>query len=370
MTALALRLTRSANGVSSINGQVCRQMWSCLYPDRSVEKVPIGYITNGVHARTWTAPLIADLYAQYLQQDWASQITDAHMWAKVDKIPQQELWQRHVQLKECLIAYTRSQVQQARVNRGESPQAIASAENLLNPNVLTIGFARRCSAYKRWDLIIHDPERARRIFSNSERPVQIIFAGKAHPADEESKRIMQKLIEWSHHADVRQSIVFIEDYDMHIGEKLVQGVDVWLSNPRPPQEASGTSGQKAAFNGGINCSVLDGWWSEAYQVGADGKGFNGWAIGDSDRNMDDTDAQDRQDAESLYHLLESEIIPCYYDRDKEGIPRRWVEMMKASIKTVAPHFNTDRMVAEYVTSIYLPSSPALVELARAGANRF
>ena len=350
MTVLALRLCRAANGVSKRNGEVCRQMWSVLYRDRPVEEVPIGYITNGVHARTWTAPLIADLYAQYLHKDWANHVTDAQMW-DVNKIPAQELWWRHLRLKKCLIAYTRTRVQQARANRGESPESIAATERLLDPKVLTLGFARRFSAYKRGDLIIHDPERAKAIFNNLEKPVQIIFAGKAHPADEESKRIIQQLIEWSHNSHVQNRMVFVEDYDMHIAEKLVQGVDVWLNTPRRTQEASGTSGQKVSLNGGINCSVLDGWWCEAYQKGADGS-FNGWAIGHD--NTDDLEAQDAKDAESLYQLLEQEIIPCYYEQDDEGIPHRWVEIMKASIKTIAPYFNTDRMVAEYVTQMYLP----------------
>lgn len=356
MTVLALRLCRAANGVSRLNGEVCREMWSVLYPDRPVEQVPIGYITNGVHARTWTAPLMADLYAKYLDSDWASHMTDTQMWDSVDKIPARELWWCHVHLKESLVAYTRAQVQQARANRGESAQVIAAAERLLDPKVLTLGFARRFSAYKRGYLIIQDPERARALLGNPDRPVQMIFAGKAHPADEESKHIIQQLIEWSRHSDIQDRMVFLEDYDMHIAEKLIQGVDVWLNTPRRLQEASGTSGQKAGFNGGLNCSILDGWWYEAYQTGLNGKGLNGWAIGDG--RDDELEAQDQRDAQILYQLLESEIIPCYYDQDDEEIPRRWIEMIKASIKTIAPYFNTDRMVAEYVSQMYLPSSTA------------
>ncbi len=236
-----------------------------------------------------------------------------------------------------------------RRKRGDSAESIQEAEQLFDPNVLTIGFARRFSAYKRGDLIMHDPDRAMAILTNPERPVQIVFAGKAHPADEESKRIMQRLIEWSHQPDLKNRVVFIEDYDMHIAEKLVQGVDVWLNNPLRPQEASGTSGQKASFNGIINCSVLDGWWPEAYQTTADGKGLNGWAIGKGDAS----ESENQSDAESLYQLLESEIIPCYYDRDRDGLPHRWIEMMKAAIKSIAPYFNTDRMVREYVQKVYL-----------------
>ncbi len=352
MTVLALRLCRSANGVSKLNGEVCRQMWSSLYPDRSVDEVPISHVTNGIHPRTWTAPLMADLYAQYLGEDWANQVMDEQMWARVDEIPDREIWWRHQCLQERLIAFVRSHVRQTRQKRGDSAESIQAAERLFDPNVLTIGFARRFSSYKRGDLIMQDPERARAILSNPERPVQIIFAGKAHPADEKSKQIIQRLIEWSRHRDLTNRVVFIEDFEMHVAEKLVQGVDVWLNNPVRPQEASGTSGQKASFNGGINCSILDGWWCEAYQTTADGKGFNGWAIGDGTQ-VDDSEAQRQLDAERLYQLLEEEIIPCYYDKDDEGLPRRWIAMMKASLKTIAPYFNTNRMVAEYVHKVYL-----------------
>lgn len=355
MTILALRLTRAANGVSRLNGQVCRQMWSSLYPERAIESVPIGHITNGIHAATWTAPLMADLYGRCLRQDWLTHVTDAQMWAQVEEIPDSEIWWRHQRLKEHLITYVRSHVQQARMNRGEPPEAIAAAEQLLDPKALTLCFARRFSPYKRGDLILQDPDRARALLSNRDRPVQIIFAGKAHPANEESKRIIQHLIQWSHRADLRDRIVFVEDYDLQIAAKLVQGADVWLNTPRPLKEASGTSGQKAGFNGSINCSILDGWWQEAYQTGPDGKGLNGWAIGNGRHDTKDLTLQDQQDAEALYQLLEEDIIPCYYERDAAGIPHRWVQKMKASIKTIAPYFNTDRMVADYVTQLYVPT---------------
>lgn len=361
MTVLALRLCGIANGVSKLNGEVCRQMWSVLYRDRPVEEVPISHITNGVHARTWTAPLIADLYTYYLGEDWADRVMDTQMWAKVDQIRDHELWWRHQHLKENLITFTRSRIQQARERRGESPVAVAAVEHLLNPKVLTIGFARRFSTYKRGNLIIQDPERAMRILSNPSRPVQMIIAGKAHPSDEESKRIIQRLIELSHHPDIQNRLVFIEDYDIHIAKQLVQGVDVWLNNPEQPKEASGTSGQKVALNGGINCSVLDGWWCEAYQASYNGKGINGWAIGKA-YQADSKEQNQEGDAEALYKLLEDEIIPCYYERDEEGLPHRWIEMMKASIKTIAPYFNTDRMVAEYVQKVYLKQVTAAVEL--------
>lgn len=360
MTVLALRMCRASNGVSELHGQVSRKMWMVLYPDRSEDKVPIGYITNGVHAPTWTAPLLADLYAQYLGADWKTRAIDPKMWEKVDEIPDQELWWRHQILKERLIAYTRYKIKKAREHRGEDYHRIQTADTLLDPKVLTIGFARRFSPYKRGYLLMRDAERALRIFGNAERPVQIIFAGKAHPADEEGKRIIQRLMEWCHHSAIEHRVAFIEDYDIYVGQKLVQGVDVWLNNPRRPLEASGTSGQKVCFNGGINCSVLDGWWCEGYKADAQGKGINGWAIGE-DAHTSDQDLQDNIDSESLYRLLEEEIVPLFYDQDANGIPHRWIQMMKASIKTNAPLFNTDRMIADYVSQVYVPEISTTVK---------
>ncbi|AKG20005.1 alpha-glucan family phosphorylase [Calothrix sp. 336/3] len=348
MTVLALRMCRTSNGVSQLHGEVSRKMWTVLYPQYSEEKVPIGYITNGVHAPTWTAPLIADLYNQYLGADWKNRAIDPETWAKVDDIPNAELWYRHQILKERLIAYTRFQVKKCRESRGEGWERIQAAENLLDPKVLTIGFARRFSPYKRGYLLMSDEERALRIFGNSDRPVQIVFAGKSHPADEEGKRIIQRLMEWCKHPSLLHRVAFIEDYDIYTGQKLVQGVDVWLNNPRRPLEASGTSGQKVCFNGGINCSVLDGWWCEGYK-----QGVNGWAIGE-DAHTSDQELQDRIDSESLYKLLEEEIVPLYYNQDEKGIPHGWVQMMKGSIKTNSPLFNTDRMIADYVSQVYVP----------------
>lgn len=353
MTVLALRMCRAANGVSELHGHVSRKMWTILYPQRPEDKVPIGYITNGVHAPTWTAPLMAELYAQYLGEDWKTRVIDPKTWEKVDNIPDGELWWRHLVLKERLIAYTRYKVKKAREQRGEEYHQIQAAETLLDPKVLTIGFARRFSPYKRGHLLLRDVERAIRIFGNAQRPVQIIFAGKAHPADEEGKRIIQRLMEWCQHSAIQHRVAFIEDYDIYVGQKLVQGVDVWLNNPRRPLEASGTSGQKVCFNGGINCSVLDGWWCEGYKTDANGQGINGWAIGE-DAHTSDQDLQDSIDAQSLYKLLEEQIVPLYYDQDANGTPHRWVQMMKASIKTNAPLFNTDRMIADYVSQVYVP----------------
>lgn len=355
MTVLALRMCRTANGVSALHGEVSRKMWHIMYPDRSMEEVPIGHITNGVHQRTWTAPLISEMYAEYFGEDWSNRIADPQMWAKVDEIPDEELWWRHQLLKERLIAHTRTKIKRARQQRGENSQWVDAADRILDPNVLTIGFARRFSTYKRGYLLMHDLERSLRLFSNPERPVQIVFAGKAHPADEQGKRILQRIYEWSQqHSLLQNRVIVLPDYDMYTGRKLVQGVDVWLNTPRRPLEASGTSGQKVCFNGGINCSVLDGWWCEGYQTGPDGKGMNGWAIGE-DAHTSDQEMQDKIDAESLYRLLEEEIVPLYYDIDPNtGLSHGWIKMMKGSIKTNAPLFNTDRMVADYVLKVYAP----------------
>ncbi len=355
MTVLALRMCRAANGVSALHGEVSRKMWHIMYPDRPMEEVPIGHITNGVHQRTWTAPVLSDLYSQYLGEDWSTRIADPQMWAKVDDIPDQELWWRHQLLKERLIAHTRTKIKRARQQRGEDAHWVDAADRILDPNVLTIGFARRFSTYKRGYLLMHDLERSLRLFSNPERPLQIVFAGKAHPADEQGKRILQRIYEWSQQNSLLQNrVIVLPDYDMYTGRKLVQGVDVWLNTPRRPLEASGTSGQKVCFNGGINCSVLDGWWCEGYQTGSDGKGINGWAIGE-DAHTSDQEMQDKIDAESLYRLLEEEIVPLYYDIDsKTGLSHGWIKMMKGSIKTNAPLFNTDRMVADYVAKVYAP----------------
>lgn len=360
MTVLALRLCRGANGVSELHGQVSRKMWSILYPDRPENKVPISHITNGVHARTWTAPLLSDLYTQYLGENWSARVVDPQMWAGVDQIPDEELWSRHQILKERLVAHTRFKVKASRQGRGEDGDHIHAADHLLDPKILTIGFARRFSPYKRGALLLRNAELALQIFGSSDRPVQIIFAGKAHPADEEGKRIIQRLMEWCRHSAIRDRVAFIEDYDIYTAQKLIQGVDVWLNNPRRPLEASGTSGQKVCFNGGINCSVLDGWWCEGYQAGPDGKGLNGWAIGE-DANTSDQELQDRIDSESLYRLLTEEIVPLYYDQDANGIPHGWIQKMKASIKTNSPAFNTDRMVADYVRQMYAPGATANVE---------
>ncbi|MDB9527954.1 alpha-glucan family phosphorylase [Oscillatoria sp. CS-180] len=367
LTVLALRLTRQANGVSRRHGEVSRQMWQILYPDQAQDSVPIGYVTNGAHLRSWTAPLLADLYGQYLGHDWAHYFANADRWSKVDlqsastiwhkvdSIPDRELWHRHCILKERLIAYTRARVLASRLERKEAKDDILAIERLLDPNVLTLGFARRFSPYKRGALLFKDLQQAIRIFSHARRPIQIIFAGKARSGDDEGKRIIQRLMEWCRHPALRDRVAFIEDYDMFTAKLMVHGVDVWLNTPRRPTEACGTSGQKAAFNGVINCSVLDGWWCEAYQAGSINQPANGWVIGEA-VDTSDQELQDQIDADALYTLLERDITPLFYDRDRNGIPHKWIAMMKASIRTNAPNFNSDRMVSDYVTQAYRQES--------------
>jgi glycogen phosphorylase len=356
MTVLALRLCRSSNGVSELHGQVSRQMWTALYPNKTEDQVPIGYITNGVHPGTWTAALLDNLFSQYLDPQWQDHVLEPELWAKVDQIPDAELWRCHQVLKERLIAHTRFKVRKSRAERGEDWCFQQATEHLLDPEALTIGFARRFSPYKRGDLILQDLDRAMKIFSDRTRPIQIVFSGKAHPADEEGKRIIQRVMEWCRRPEVLDRVAFIEDYDMYTARKLVQGVDVWLNNPRRPLEASGTSGQKVCFNGGLNCSVLDGWWCEGYQADAQGKGLNGWAIGE-DAHTSDQALQDKIDSDALYQLLEQELLPLYYQRNAEGVPSGWVKMMKASLKTNGLAFNTHRMLADYITQVYVPGTP-------------
>ena len=345
LTPLALRMCRSTNGVSRKHGEVSRQLWQRMWPDRAAGDVPITSITNGVHPSTWVAPLLRRLYEQCVGEDWTERTRDASVWAYgVEKISDEELWQAHSLLKQRLVAYVRDHSFDARLARGESEDYIEAARTMFEPEILTIGFARRVAGYKRWDLLLSDPEQLTMLINDRARPIQFVFAGKAHPQDQEAKRVLQKLIDWQRHSSVRNRVAFIEDYDQETARQLVQAVDVWMNVPRRPLEASGTSGQKVAINGGLNFSVLDGWWLEAYD------GDNGFAIGDLSELTDEE--ADRREAESMYAILTEEVAACYYDRDEEAIPRRWITMMKRSIQTLVPLFSSDRMVAEYAERIY------------------
>jgi len=350
LTPLAIRMCRSTNGVSRKHGEVSRALWRGLWPDKPVASVPISHVTNGVHAPTWVAPLMRALYEKYVGPDWADCVRDPDRWAEaVAKIFDEELWSAHLLLKERLVAFVRHRAFHARLNRGESPAYTEAARRMFDPEALTIGFARRVAGYKRWDLLASDPPRLLRLLSDESRPVQFVFAGKAHPQDNQAKQILQQLYQWKHDPIVGRRAAFVQDYDQEIARQLVQSVDVWLNVPRRPLEASGTSGQKVAINGGLNLSILDGWWLEAYD------GQNGFAIGDSGESGESED-MDVVDAHSLYRVLEEEVVPLYYQRDADDIPHQWIARMKRSIQTLVPQFNSDRMVAEYAERIYAPTS--------------
>jgi starch phosphorylase len=346
LTPLAIRMCRSTNGVSRKHGEVSRALWQKLWPGKNVEDVPISYITNGVHAPTWVSLLLRHLLETHVDQDWEARLRTPEQWAEaIARIPDEELWMAHVQLKERLVAFIRHRSAQSRIAAGERADYIEAANTMFDPAALTIGFARRVAGYKRWNLLLTDQERLARLINNEERPVQFVFAGKAHPQDEGSKLVLQQLARWKYDPAVRQRAVFLEDYDQEIARQLVQSVDVWLNVPRRPQEASGTSGEKVAINGGLNLSILDGWWLEGYD------GMNGFAIG-SGNDTADVAKIDALDAESLYRTLELEVVPLYYHRDEAGVPRQWIAMMKRAIQTLAPKYNSDRMVKEYARRIY------------------
>jgi len=358
MAIFAINMAGSCNGVSKLHGKVARKMWNYLWPDVPEQEVPIGHVTNGIHFRTWISEELADLLNRYIGPKWYQNPVDEDIWERVDQIPDEELWRSHERRREQLVVFARNKLKQQLMNAGMSESEAQMAREVLNPKALTIGFARRFAEYKRALLIFHDPERLSRILHNQDRPVQIIFAGKAHPRDEIGKNILRTLTSYIQSEEFRHKIVFLEDYDMHIASMLVQGVDVWLNNPRRPREASGTSGMKAGANGVLNLSILDGWWDEAYDPEL------GWAIGRREEYPEERKAeQDRIEAEELYHLLESEIIPLFFRRGPSDVPHRWIQKMKNSIKNLGPVFNTNRMVREYFTGYYLPATERSQRLA-------
>jgi starch phosphorylase len=346
LTPLAIRMCRSTNGVSLKHGEVSRALWQKLWPEKKVEEVPISYVTNGVHAPTWVSPLLRYLFEKYIGHDWEKKLRDTDAWVEaVTRISDEELWIAHSLLKERLIAFIRHRTTQSRLAAGEKADYIEAAKTMFDANALTIGFARRVAGYKRWNLLLSDQQRLLKLINNEERPVQFVFAGKAHPQDEGSKLVLQQLAQWKYDNAVRHRAVFLEDYDQEIARQLVQSVDVWLNVPRRPLEASGTSGEKVAMNGGLNLSILDGWWLEGYD------GSNGFAIG-SGTDSADVATADALDAESLYRTIEQEVVPLFYTRDQSGLPRQWIAMMKHTIQTLAPKYNSNRMVEDYISSIY------------------
>ncbi len=356
MAVLAIRLADSINGVSWLHGDVSRHMWHNIWPQVPPSDVPIKYVTNGIHARSWLSQENADLLDRYLGEAWRSDPCDQSVWENVNQIPDEELWRAHERSRERLVSWTRQQLKDQLVKRGGSYDEIATAEEVLDPEALTIGFARRFATYKRGALLLRDPDRLRRLLTDAKRPVQFIFAGKAHPADNEGKELIRAIVQFARSADIRRRIVFLENYDINIARYLVQGVDVWLNTPRRGMEASGTSGMKAAANGVLNCSILDGWWVEGYQPDL------GWAIGRGE-TYTDANMQDTIECHSLYDILEKQIVPLFYQRTADRIPKEWIARMKNCMRVLAPRFNTNRMVQNYTEMFYWPSHERGAELA-------
>jgi starch phosphorylase len=350
MAIMAMRLANKTNGVSQLHGKVSRGMWQEVWPQVPIEEVPILGITNGIHPRSWISHDMADLYDRYLGPRWIERPADQSIWKRVARIPDEELWRTHERRRERLVAFARRRLSAQLRQRGSRPSELSLAEEVLDPDALTIGFARRFATYKRAELLYHDLDRLARIASDRGRPVQIIYAGKAHPKDNPGKELIRQIIHHARRPDFRNRIVFIEDYDMTVARYLVQGVDVWLNTPRRPHEASGTSGMKATANGALNLSVLDGWWDEGYTP------ETGWAIGHGEEyDEDQFDYQNQVEANALYDLLEKEIVPLFYERGRDGLPRGWIGKMKAAMSDHAGFFNTNRMVREYYERCYQPS---------------
>lgn len=352
MTALALRLTGQYNGVSKINGEVSRKMWHPMWPEKAESEVPITSVTNGVHVPTWLAPELSRLYSKYLGQDWLRQHDDPKCWERIYEVPDEELWNLHQQLKAKLLSFMRERARQRWIGEGTGATHALASGTFFNPDALTIGFARRFATYKRALLIFRDMERLKRILQDSWRPVQIVFAGKAHPDDAPGRSLIHNIYEIARDHQIGGHIAFVEDYDILLAKHLYHGVDVWMNNPRPPLEASGTSGMKAALNGVPNLSVRDGWWYEGYH------GTNGWGIGAGPMTEMSEEERDNADVEALYSTLEREVVPLFYERDSDGIPRGWVQIMKEAIRHGAPTFSARRMVKEYTERMYLSAMKA------------
>ncbi len=349
MTALSLKTSDHRNAVSRLHGKVTRRMWHGLWPADSEDAVPITHVTNGIHVPTWLAIETRRMYDKYLGADWLERHDEAELWQRIDDIPDEELWQVHLLLKRKLVHIILEHAQERWAKSEATPQQILAMGALLDHDTLTIGFVRRFAEYKRPDLLFQDIERLKRIVNDRWCPVQIIFAGKSHPADTASKKLLQHVYTMARDRAFQGRIAFLEDYDMRLAKYLAQGVDVWLNTPRRLQEASGTSGMKAALNGVLHLSVPDGWWHEAYN------GNNGWSIGDEALKAS-TQEEDEADAETLYRLLEKEVVPLYYHRNRNGLPPAWLSMMKRSIRSIAPVFNARRMLKDYCEQMYLPAA--------------
>lgn len=350
MAVLAINLSSAANGVAALHGVVSRKLWKWLYPDLPEQEVPIEHVTNGIHAATWTSREMGLVFDRYLDPEWREDPSNAEVWKKIDDVPDAELWRTHDRRRERLVTTARQRLRRDLIKRGAPNAEVEAADEVLNPDALIIGFARRFATYKRATLIMRDKERLNRLLNDPKRPVQLIFSGKAHPHDLPGKDLIREIVSTSRMPEFRDRIVFLENYDMGIARTMIQGVDVWLNNPRRPEEASGTSGMKVIYNGGLNCSTLDGWWAEAYDQTV------GWEIGNGEEYPHDQLAlQDAIEANALYTLLETDLVPLFYDRGRDGLPRHWIAKVKNSIKKLAPQFNTHRMLKEYTQMYYAPA---------------
>ncbi len=347
MTNLALRLSTFRNGVSKLHGEISREMCNNIWNGVPSHEVPITSITNGIHVKSWISHDMSELFERYLGADWMEQPSEESPFRRIEQIPDEELWRTHERRRERLVTFTRLRLQEQLKRRGAGQAALAQAEEVLNPQALTIGFARRFATYKRGTLLFRDIDRFIKILSDKDRPVQIIFAGKAHPRDSEGKELIRKIVHYIREDEFRRQVVLLENYDINVARYLVQGVDVWLNTPRRGMEASGTSGMKVLVNGGLNLSVLDGWWCEGYS------GDVGWAIG-SGESYQDPNYEDEVESHTLYNLLEKEVIPKFYERGTDRLPREWIRMMKNSMMRLTPKFSTSRMVGEYAERFYLP----------------
>lgn len=355
MTILALRTSRHANGVSALHGNVSKSLWKNVWAGVPEHEVPITSITNGIHTKTWAAPEFMALYEKYLGADWEDHLTDRDYWRRVIDIPDEVIWETHQMLKQRLIGFARERIRAQRSRLGETPAQLRAVNDLLNPEILTIGFARRFATYKRGNLLFKNTERLLNMLSNTDRPVQFIFAGKSHPKDEPGKKVIQEVYQFTRQKQFEGRVVFLEDYDAHVGRRLYQGVDLWLNNPLRPLEASGTSGMKLPPSGGLNLSVLDGWWCEGYN------GKNGWPIG-PEITAGTTEVQNEVDTDSLFHVLETQIIPLYYAKPDGKLPLAWIQLMRESIRSVTPVYNTHRMVMEYHQRMYASAAAAQAKL--------
>ncbi|MCL2382253.1 MAG: alpha-glucan family phosphorylase [Treponema sp.] len=348
MTVLALKLAAYANGVARLHGMVSRDMWRNLWPGLPLDEIPIGHVTNGVHPRTWVSSNMGELLSRYFGPNFDEAPTDLAIWNRIDRISDEELWRTHERRRERLVAFTRERVLEQYKRTGAADRHIRHAEDALSPYALTLCFARRFATYKRGNLLLRDPERLLRLVKDNDRPVQLIFAGKAHPHDMPGKALIREIVHFAEKHDVASRIVFIENYDMTVGKYLTSGGDVWLNTPRRPLEASGTSGMKAAMNGVLNCSVMDGWWDEAYTPEV------GWAIGRGEE-YEDTHLQDEIESKALYDLLEREIVPLFYQRGRDGLPREWIKMMKSCMREIGQSMSSHRMLMDYSNKFYLPA---------------